>query len=76
MKVCEEIGSPVALDKTFWGSTSMTFLGFLIDSVKQLVMVPVDKVVKAQEMFDELLESKSRKATVIQIQTICGFLNF
>ena len=31
------------MHKTFWATTSLTFLGLLIDSIRQLVMIPVEK---------------------------------
>ena len=76
LNVCAAINFPVSIDKTFWGTTSITFLGFLIDTVKQLVMVPTDKIDKARTMIEAIMTSRRRKATVLQIQKLTGFLNF
>ena len=47
LDICQQINLPVALEKTFWGTQFMTFLGLLLDSKEQLVCVPVDKVDRA-----------------------------
>ena len=38
--------------------------------------VPVDKVHKAIELIESVLEKKSKKITLNQLQKVCGFLNF
>ena len=74
LQVCSYINFPVSLDKTFWGTTLMTFLGFLLDMVNQLVCIPADKVEKAMVLIDKFLIKK--KATVKEIERLTGFLNF
>ena len=74
LQVCEQIKFPVSMDKTYWATTKLTFLGFLIDTINQIVAIPVDKINKARTMLESILSSK--KATVHQIQKLCGFLNF
>ena len=64
------------LDKTFWGTTRLIFLGLLIDTELQMVFVPIDKIKKARNMIDAVLRNRKHKATLLQIQRICGFLNF
>ena len=76
LQVCQEICFPVSLEKTFWASTKLTFLGFLIDTVNQLMLVPLEKLERAINMVDTMLEKKNKKVTVNQIQKLCGFLNF
>ena len=67
LELCHEIRFPVSLEKTFWSSTRMIFLGFLIDTVAQLVMVPVDKVNKATELLQKILGNPSKKVTLKQL---------
>ena len=74
--ICELICFPVSLEKTFWGTTKLVFLGLLIDTVNQWVCVPVDKVTKAVELIQSVLQKKSKKLTLNQLQKICGYLNF
>ena len=76
LQVCREINFPVALEKTFWGTTRLTFLGLLLDSEKQLVCIPLDKILKAMDLLDELLQRRKGKAKVHEMQKLCGFLNF
>ena len=44
LDICAQIGFPVSMDKTFWGTTQLTFLGLLIDTVARLVCILVDKI--------------------------------
>ena len=74
LKICEEIHFPVSLEKTFWAATQMVFLGFLIDTDRQIVCIPTEKVAKGINMISFVLNRK--KITVYQLQQLCGFLNF
>ena len=76
LKVCEEIRFPVALEKTFWSNPLMTFLGLLLDSERQIICIPLEKLEKACTMLDLLLGRRSRKAKVLEMQQLCGYLNF
>ena len=76
IQVCEEISFPVALEKTFWGTTVIVFLGLLLDSERQVVCIPVEKIQKTLEMIAFFLNGRNKKATVHQIQKLCGLLNF
>ena len=74
LSVCQHINFPVTLEKTFWGCTSLTFLDMLLDTINQVIGLPVDKVVKALELVRSFLSKK--KATVLEFQKLCGYLNF
>ena len=76
LKVCERIKFPVSMEKTFWSNQYMTFLGLLIDTINQIICIPEEKIEKAKVMIVKLLNKKSNKATVGQIQELTGFLNF
>ena len=76
MAICHEINFPILLEKTMWGTTLLTFLGFLIDTLNRLVLIPVDKLCKARELIQEILSKLTKKMTVKQMQKVCGFLNF
>ena len=76
MQVCEQIGMPVNIEKTFWGTTCLTFSGLLINTVTQTISIPVEKIQRANELIDKALKSKSKKVTLHQLQQLCGFLNF
>ena len=74
LEICSEINFPVSLEKTFWADTQMVFLGYLIDTVRQLIMVLTEKIAKANALIIEVLQKK--KITLKSLQKICGFLNF
>ena len=40
LEICASIHLPISEEKTFWSDTLMTFLGFLIDTVNQVVAIP------------------------------------
>ena len=74
--VCSQIQFPVTLEKTYWGTTCLTFLGMLLDAEKQLICIPQDKLIKAMNWIEYFLTNKKKKATVLEFQKICGILNF
>ena len=76
LKVCEEISFPVSLEKTFWATTRLVFLGLLIDTEIQCVCIPIEKIQKAQALIESILLKSSKKVTLNQLQKVCGFLNF
>ena len=74
LKLCEFIGFPVALDKTEWASTSMVFLGILIDGTSHSLVMPQEKCTKALNLIRKNCDAK--KATVNELQSLAGVLNF
>ena len=76
LHICDLIAFPVSLEKTFWTTTKLVFLGLLIDTINQIVCTPIDKIQKTVSLIDKVTNKISRKVTLIQLQKICGFLNF
>ena len=76
LNICDQIGLPVSSCKTHWASPIMTFLGFLVNGRRKLVMIPMEKLMKANDLIGQVLEPKKRKVTIYQLQKIAGFLNF
>ena len=76
LDICNQIQFPVALEKTFWASTVIVFLGLLIDTVNQVVCIPKAKVKRAMDMIQYFLNKTNKKVTVFQVQRLCSFLNF
>ena len=74
--ICGQIGLPVNIDKTFWGTTVLVFLGLLIDTVNQIISIPIEKIQKGLKLLNEMLGKPSKKCTLLQLQKLCGFLNF
>ena len=76
MKICHLVRFPVSQEKTVWACTKITFLGLLIDTVAQLVCIPVEKVDKAKFLINSCINKPSRKIKLSGLQELCGFLNF
>ena len=76
LKTCQEIKFPVALEKTFWGESVMVFLGMLLDLERQIICIPMDKLIKARNWVEFFLNKKNKKAAVLEFQKLCGILNF
>ena len=74
LEVCHYIKFPVAIEKTFWASTQLVFLGILIDTVLQIVCIPQEKIHTAVQLISETMVKK--KLTLKQLLKICGFFNF
>ena len=43
LKLCQEIGVPIASEKTEWAIDLAIFLGMLLDGRNMLISVPVEK---------------------------------
>ena len=76
LAVCSEINFPVALQKTFWGTTILIFLGLLLDMENKVIRIPMEKITKTLNQVEFFLNTNNKKATVLQIQRLCGSLNF
>ena len=76
LDLCKEIGFPVAFEKTFWSTITLVFLGLLLDTVNQMVMLLREKVLQGRAIVVKILNKKSKKVTIKELQKLCGFLNF
>ena len=74
--ICEFVQFPVSMEKTFWATTCLTFLGLLIDTIAQTVSLPQEKICKGLQLIQYILVNLSKQAMVKQIQQLTGFLNF
>ncbi|XP_077783928.1 uncharacterized protein LOC144327573 [Podarcis muralis] len=70
----QELGVPLAADKTEGPSTRLTYLGILLDTVSQTSSLPRDKLVALKKVIEELLPL--RKVSLRQLQSLLGHLNF
>ena len=52
----------------------MVFLGFLLDTLRQVVCIPLEKISKGKNMIQYILSKK--KITLHELQRVCGYLNF
>ncbi len=74
IRVCTEVGLPIAHDKTFWASRILKFLGLLVDTVQQMVFIPDHKVRALKEKLELVLHSKTIR--VRTLHSLSGSLNF
>ena len=58
LATCEELGVPIATNKTEGPSTAITFLGIELDSSTMSVSLPIDKLHKLRSLVDELIGAK------------------
>ena len=73
-QVCTDLRIPLAKDKTVWVSLFIVFLGILLDGERHLLALPMEKINKAVMLLKIFLQRK--KATVKEIQSLAGLLNF
>ena len=74
--ICNSINFPVALEKTEWARTRITFLGLLIDTILQKIFIPVSKVSRALQEINFILTKKNKKIRQKRLEKLTGFLNF
>jgi hypothetical protein len=55
LKISEELGVPIAINKTVHPTTVLTFLGLEIDTVLMVVRIPSCKLLKLKSFIEELL---------------------
>lgn len=73
-KLAQDIGLPIKPSKTVLPTTTLTFLGLELDTVKFEIRLPQDKLVSLRE---KVLKLKSQtSATLKQLQSLIGMLNF
>ena len=76
LEICRIINFPVSMEKTLWVTNCLTFLGFLIYTLNQVVCIPDNKVSRVVNLISEIINKDSKKVTLKQLQKLCGFLNF
>ena len=71
IQLCDDINIPISVDKTEWANPLMVFLGILLDGTRKLLAIPEQKIAKATNIINNLV-----KATVKELQSLAGILNF
>ncbi|KAK3103024.1 hypothetical protein FSP39_015834 [Pinctada imbricata] len=72
--LCEELGVPLAPEKTIGPATCLTFLGLEIDTVQMLVRIPQEKLDKLKSALLAILNKK--KTNLKDLQSLSGLLSF
>ena len=71
---CEELGVPLAKEKTVWTSLLTVFLGILLDGQNYLLALPDEKIAKAKMWLEVTVDHE--KIKVKDVQKLTGLLNF
>lgn len=74
LQVCSMISFPVSSDKTVYATQLIEFLGMLLDAVRRLLLIPVEKRDRALTQIDRILGAK--KILMHDLQRLTGLLNF
>ncbi len=72
--VCQKFGIPLSEEKAVGPSTSLTYLGLEIDTVRQLVLIPEVKLLAIREKVRSLLQAS--EITLRELQSVIGSLSF
>ena len=72
--ICNRLGVPIATEKTEWATTSISFLGLILDGEWKKIRIPEDKRRRAINMLSHIVEKK--KAKVKEMERLSGYLNF
>ena len=63
LDICKQINFPIALEKMEWSTTIITFLGMLLDTVNQIIAVPIEKRDKALKLLNQMHNRKGNCLT-------------
>ena len=75
MRLCEQLGVPLAPDKTVGPTTPLQFLGITLDTVSMKARLPDDKLAQSRSLIHSFLNRE--KAILREMQSIVGvFLIF
>ena len=72
--LCDELGIPIASEKTQSPTTCLTYLGYELDTVSMQIRIPIEKVLQVLEKVNNALASK--KITLKELQSLTGSLAF
>ncbi|VDI12517.1 Hypothetical predicted protein [Mytilus galloprovincialis] len=72
--ICEELGVPIASEKSVGPVTSLKFLGLVIDTVEMVVRIPQDKLLKLKSLLEPILLNK--KITHKDLESVVGLMAF
>ena len=76
LNLCQFINCPVAMEKTEWASSSVVFLGILMQGKNRCLSIPQEKITKARNAILAIINKPKKKATIKEIQGLTGLLNF
>ena len=74
LDLCDDLGIPMAPEKTCGPSTILTFAGIELDTVQSESRLPEDKLLKCEHLIAAFL--KRKKGTLKELQSLIGVINF
>ena len=74
MGISEELGIPIADDKTVGPTTVLPYLGFIIDTELMMVLIPPDKISKLHDLLVPMLNK--RKMLVRDLESVTGLMSY
>ena len=74
ISICSEINVPLASHKTVQPTQKLTFLGFEIDTINEILCLPKDKLSKCTKLIQEFLAKP--KVTLQRLESLLGLLSF
>ncbi|XP_071111170.1 uncharacterized protein [Haliotis cracherodii] len=72
----EQLGVPIAHDKTVGPTTKLIFLGLEIDTIAMQIRIPESKIKEATREIQDILSTGNIKVTKRALQSLIGKLNF
>lgn len=72
--LCQDLGVPIAEEKTVEPTTSLVFLGIQIDTQSMTMALPLDKLNHLRQVINSFLAA--RKVSLRDLQSLIGSLNF
>lgn len=74
LRTCDELGVPMAPEKTVGPSTTLSFAGIELDTCEMEARLPQEKLDKCRHMLRDFLRRK--KVSLREMQSLIGLLNF
>ena len=74
LQICQELGVPIAIDKTVQPTTTLVYLGIEFDTINMVMRLPQDKLAALKQLITSTLDRK--KIELRQLQSLIGSLNF
>jgi hypothetical protein len=72
--LCNELGVPLAKNKTVRPTNILKFLGYIIDTELMMVLIPFEKIEKLSRLLQSLLVRKKIKRS--ELESIVGLMSF
>ena len=76
LALCAELGLPMAAAKTEGPTTKLTFLGLDLDTKRMEASLPAERLADLQHLLMEWSRLPTESASVRQLQSLTGMLNF